>query len=252
MSFADLFSGHAGLYAAARPAYPAALFDWIASVAPRNGRVWDCGCGNGQAAVGLAEHFLEVCASDPSAAQIANMRPHPRVQYSVQPAERVDYAPDSFDAVCVAQALHWFDIEGFYAELRRVLRADGIVVVWGYDWFAVDPAFDAGFQAGFKALTQPYWDPRLALVWNGYRDIPFPFEPIAAPSFAMELDWDFATLMRYVATWSAVQRYLAAHGDAAPARLVAQLAPLWGEPDRVRRVRMPIHLRAGRNAAAIG
>jgi hypothetical protein len=50
----------------------------------------------------------------------------PSVHYSVQPAEATTFASASFDAVCVAQALHWFDIERFYAEVRRVLRPGGI------------------------------------------------------------------------------------------------------------------------------
>ena len=81
--FKDLFSGHAAAYAAARPTYPEALFDWLATLAPRDGTVLDCGCGNGQASTALAERFARVIATDPSSEQIANAVPHARDRKSV-------------------------------------------------------------------------------------------------------------------------------------------------------------------------
>ena len=96
-------------------------------------RVWDCGAGNGQAAIGLAKYFETVEATDASAQQIANGIPHPQVHYSVQPAEQTTYQDASFDAVCVAQALHWFDYSRFYPEVHRVLKPGGAFVAWGYN-----------------------------------------------------------------------------------------------------------------------
>ena len=51
--FAPLADG----YARARPRYPAELFAWLAGLVPRRELAWDCGTGNGQAALGLAKHF---------------------------------------------------------------------------------------------------------------------------------------------------------------------------------------------------
>ena len=67
MTFKDHFSAHAAIYRAARPDYPAALYDFLVEAAPSNERAWDAGCGNGQASVDLAARFREVVASDPSA-----------------------------------------------------------------------------------------------------------------------------------------------------------------------------------------
>lgn len=190
MSFLDLFSGHAGQYATARPRYPAALFDAIAEASPGHDRVWDCACGNGQASIGLARHFAAVEASDASAAQIAQAQPDPRVRYSVRPAECTDFAEASFDAVCVAQALHWFDFAPFFAEVRRVLKPGGVFFAWGYHRFHVTPAFDAAFERSVERLLAPYWAAQNALLWNGYRDVPRPagFEPITLPPLAIEAD----------------------------------------------------------------
>ena len=122
MAFADHFSEKSDLYAAARPTYPGILFRSIAGQSPGRERAWDCATGNGQAAVGLARHFAHVEATDASAEQIANAIAAPNVRYSVQPAESTSFAAASFDAITVAQARHWFDLDRFHAEVRRVLR----------------------------------------------------------------------------------------------------------------------------------
>lgn len=89
MSFLDLFSDKADLYASARPVYPDELFEFVASVAPSTEQAWDCGTGNGQAAVSLARHFKAVAATDPSAQQIANTILSEGVHYSAsQPRAR--------------------------------------------------------------------------------------------------------------------------------------------------------------------
>ena len=41
--------------------------------------------------------------------------------------------PDrSVGLITVAQALHWFDLEKFYAEAVRVLAPQGVLAVWAY------------------------------------------------------------------------------------------------------------------------
>src|SRR5438477_911228 len=88
LSFKDLFSCCAADYARYRPTYPDSLFEFIARSAPGKETVWDCGTGDGQAALGLAEHFQHVIATDASAGQIAKAFPHPAVTYMVSPAEK--------------------------------------------------------------------------------------------------------------------------------------------------------------------
>ena len=72
MPFKDHFSTQAADYAKYRPHYPPALFEYLASIAPAKKVAWDCGTGNGQAALGLALHFEMVIATDPSEKQIRN------------------------------------------------------------------------------------------------------------------------------------------------------------------------------------
>ena len=69
-AFNDNFSKQASIYAQYRPSYPHELFDYLQSLCPEHEMAWDCGTGNGQSAVHLAEFFKKVYASDPSEAQI--------------------------------------------------------------------------------------------------------------------------------------------------------------------------------------
>ena len=128
-TFRDHFSGHAGDYGRYRPHYPDALFAWLAAQVGPDARAWDCATGNGQAAVALAGHLAHVVATDASATQIAAAVPHPRVEYAVRPASASGLPDRSVSLVTVAQALHWFDFDKFWNEVRRVLKPGGTMVV---------------------------------------------------------------------------------------------------------------------------
>src|SRR5437867_12848168 len=113
MTFHDDFSGVANRYADFRPHYPPALFDYLDTLVPRNSLVWDCGCGNGQATLDLAQRFDRVVATDASREQIAAATAHPKVEYRAAPAEQGELPDESVGLITVAQALHWFDLERF-------------------------------------------------------------------------------------------------------------------------------------------
>jgi SAM-dependent methyltransferase len=247
VAFIDHFSRKSEVYAQARPTYPDALFAFIASEARARGTAWDCATGSGQAALGLARHFESVEATDASREQIPHAIAAPRVRYSVQPAETTTFASNAFDAVCVASALHWLDLERFYAEVKRVLKPGGVFAAWGYTRHHVTPEFDAAFDAFFHTPLKPYWPKQNAKLWAGYRDEAFPFAPIEAPPFAIEMRWTLAELIAYAGTWSATQRYLAQAGDMDFLEKAAKaLAPAWGNAGR-RVVTLPLHLRCGRH-----
>src|SRR5258708_3848750 len=108
--FKDHFSGYARGYEAYRPAYPKALIGYLGSIAPGQGRVWDCATGNGQAALMLAEQFASVLATDASRQQVEQARRHDRLQFVVDRAERTPLPTASVDLVTVAQAVHWFNL----------------------------------------------------------------------------------------------------------------------------------------------
>lgn len=208
MKHHELFSEKSNLYAQARPHYPEALYPFLAGLCNEHIRAWDVACGSGQAAVDLAAHFDEIHASDISEQQIEHAHPHPKVQYSVQPAEKTNFPDNYFDIICVAQALHWFDYPRFWPEVKRVLKPNSIFAAWGYSWFSINPAADQAFQENFLAPIKPYWAEQNQLLWDGYRDVPFPFERIEIPQFEMSVEWDFEQLFAYIQTWSAAREYI--------------------------------------------
>src|SRR6266498_4916115 len=116
IDFEDHFSKHSQLYAQHRPQYPEEIYAYLASIAPGNSLAWDCGTGNGQAAIGLAKYFDKVYATDASAEQILRAYPYAKVDYSVEPAEHVSLGASSTDLVTVAVAIHWFNFDEFYRE----------------------------------------------------------------------------------------------------------------------------------------
>jgi SAM-dependent methyltransferase len=245
VGFKDHFSRQAADYARFRPDYPPALADWLATRAPGHALALDLATGNGQAAVDLARHWARVCASDASARQLVHARPHPRVQYLRHAAERLPYRNGRVDLVAAAQAAHWFDFDRFWPEVRRVLRPGGVCALWSYEKFRVDAAVDAIVDAFYADVIGPYWPPERRHVESGYRTLPFPLAEEPAPAFALATDWDLDTVLAYLGTWSAVQRYRDARGaDPLPA-LRQDLVRIW--PDgAARRLAWPIHLRIGR------
>ena len=248
-SFADHFSAVAGDYAAARPEYPQAWFDWIGDVAPARLCAWEAGCGSGQASRGLARVFANVHATDPSAAQVAQARAPGNVRFAVEAGERCSLADASVDAVCVAQALHWFDRGDFFAECARVLKPGGVLVAWGYQDIEVPPALAAA-NATLQDAIRAHWPAERALVDAAYAGFDWPFAPLAPPPFTLQAEWTLPRLLGYFASYSASQRHRAATGTDAVAALAPAFAAAWGDPESTRTLRWPMFAHARRKAAS--
>lgn len=245
--FDDHFSPVAAAYAQFRPRYPGALFDWASAQCARRDRAWDCACGSGQATLALAERFEHVIATDASAAQIDAAPPHPRISWRVAPAERSGIEPASVDLVVVAQALHWFDVEAFYAEARRVARRGAMLVAWCYGLMRFDdPALDAAIRRFYDVELGEHWPAGRRHVDAAYRTLEFPAPEIPAPDFAMHARWSLQQLLGMLESWSAVARYRTARRVDPVSAFARSLASLWGEPDRERAVRWPLTVRVAR------
>lgn len=245
-TFKDYFSSQSSDYRTFRPVYPDALYHYLAGLAPTRDLAWDCATGNGQAAVGLARYFTSVIATDASANQLAQAITAPNIDYREAPAERVPLADASVDLITVAQALHWFDVEAFHREARRVLKDAGVIAVWSYNLLSIAPALDAIMLRLYADTLGPYWPEERRLVENGYRDLPFPFARIEAPAFALKAHWNLRELAGYLMTWSAVQRYNAAHGRNPVEDSLPALAAAWGDAGVAREIVWPLRLLVGR------
>jgi SAM-dependent methyltransferase len=248
MSFKDKdhFSGHADCYEAFRPTYPVDLFEFLASLCPVRELAWDCATGSGQAAVPLAAYFKRVIATDASAKQIEQASGPENVQYSVAAADSGPIETGSADLVTVAQALHWFDLPKFYAEVSRVARAGSVLAVWCYQLHSISPEIDRVVHRLYSDIVGADWPPERRLVEEGYQTLAFPFEELANPPFEMKHSWDLEHLWGYLASWSSTQRYQKRTGQD-PLELIKQeLETAWGNPEEARDVIWPLHLRVGR------
>ncbi len=246
----DYFSAQAERYVAFRPHYPDALFDALCGELPADALVWDCATGNGQAAVMLGRRVAHVIGSDQSAAQLRHARAHAHVSYVQAYAELMPLPARSVDLITVAQALHWFDFERFYAEAARVLKPGGIIAAWTYSFLTVMPLLGDDIERVLRRfyhdVVGPHWPAERRWVDEAYRSIPFPFAAFDIGEFSIELAWDLASVLGYVSSWSATQRYIAATDtDPLPA-LAGELAGVWGDPATVRHVQWPLSIRAGR------
>jgi SAM-dependent methyltransferase len=246
-AFPDHFSSAADRYAIFRPSYPRELFALLADLCPHQAVAWDCATGSGQAASGLTEHFGHVIATDASAQQIEQAKAHPRIEYRVATAEASGLPDQSVDLITVAQALHWFCLEEFYAEARRVLRPGGLLAAWCYAVFSIEGGeVDAAVARFYDGTVGPFWPKERRWVDEGYRSLSFPSPELVLPPMVIAVELDLDAVLGYLGTWSAVQRYREARGSDPLATLAEELRPLWGDSGRRRSVRWPLHLRATR------
>jgi SAM-dependent methyltransferase len=251
MTFKDHFSKQAADYAIFRPSYPPELFDYLGSVAPSHELAWDCGTGNGQAAVGLASVFDRVIATDASKKQISNAQPHEGVEYRVAPAENSGIRSGTLDLIMVAQALHWFDLDRFYGEAQRVLKPDGVLAASAYNLLHIEGPIDDAVNRYYYEVVGPFWPPERKLV-EQFADLPFLFREIDPPKFEMTAHWNLDHLLGYLRTWSSTQRFIAAKGSDPLKQIMDDLRTAWGAPEQTRNIIWPLTLRIGRNPRSGG
>lgn len=217
----ELFGAVADAYARHRLTYPEPFFDTFVARLPRGAasRVWDCGCGSGQASLALAERVSEVIATDASAEQLRAARPHPRLRYHQATAAASGLEGGSIDAVMVAAAIHWFAGEDFDREVRRVCRP-GAVLAWiGYlPMQAGPPDLRRLLHHFHEERLAPWWPHERRWVEASYAGLRFPGLEWPFPGdLWIERRWSLDELLGHLSTWSAVQRAREAGDDPLPA-----------------------------------
>ena len=151
------FESAADRYEAARPSYPAEVFDDLVELArlEPGSRLLEIGCATGKATRPLLERgFSIVCVE--LGAQLAehagrNLAGLP-VELHVAPFEEWEVPPERFELVYAATAWHWLDPAVRYRKAHSLLRPDGHLAFWSAG-HAFPPDFDR-----FFAEIQPIYD----------------------------------------------------------------------------------------------
>lgn len=117
------FAASAESYAKFRVGFPPSFFEKV----PLQGVVLDLGAGTGALAQGYAAQGCVVCAVDVSAEMLA-FASGPLVKL-VARAESCTFAPETFDAIVVGQAWHWFDGELVARNCLQFLKPGGRLVI---------------------------------------------------------------------------------------------------------------------------
>jgi SAM-dependent methyltransferase len=145
----------------------------------------------------------------------------------------------------VAQALHWFDLDRFYAEARRALKPKGILAASAYNLLHVEADIDEVVNRYYYDVVGPFWPAERKLVEH-FASLPFPFREIESPKFEMTAHWNLDHLLGYLQTWSSTQRFIAAKGTDPLNQIRDDLHRLWENSSQTRRVTWPLIVRIGR------
>ncbi|KAG2716176.1 hypothetical protein I3760_03G111700 [Carya illinoinensis] len=256
---AGLFDKQAEVYLDARPTYPGEWYSKLAAITPHHSLAWDVGTGNGQAAIGVAEHYEKVVGTDVSEDQLKLARPHPRIRYLYTPESITDDelvaligGENSVDLVTVAQAVHWFDLPKFYSNVTRLLRKPGgVIAVWGYNQIEVSPIFDP-IMDRFHGTIVSHWHPKIQYVFDGYKTLPFPFESVGLGSEGKPILLDipkklsFEGFLKLLRSWSAVTTAKDQGVDLLSDGVVKEFERAWGGPGLVRSVVYKVFMIAGK------
>lgn len=239
----DLFSAGSQLYQQARPSYPPVILEAILKHVTERQLAWDCAAGSGQFTQLLAPHFEHVVATDLSLAQLQQAPRLENVSYQVQSAEKTSFMANSFDLITVAQAIHWFDFERFYQEVKRCLKVDGVLAVIGYGLVKIaHEPLNRLIQILYGQTLSGYWDIERRYIDEAYRTIPFPFKEIEMQSFQMDYCWSGQQLLNYLNTWSALKHFRQQHSHDPLTDICVFLAS-FHQPIQLS---FPIYLRVGR------
>ncbi len=247
MDYIKHFAQNPDEYLQYRPDYPMALFEYLVGLCEHRQLAWDCGTGSGQAAIALAAYFEEIVASDVNQEPLNIALQKNNLSYHCWPAEETELKEASVDLITVAQALHWFDLDSFYEEARRVAKPHGLIAAWCYTLGSINPDLDKVIQKLYHdILGNAYWPKERRYIDEGYKTIAFPFKKIKTPLFEAQKTFHLPALIGYLHTWSAVKEYQLQNEQDPVELILPELQTAWGDREVPMTMRWPIHLLVGK------
>lgn len=210
-------------YRRARPnVHPAVM----AQVAPRIGRVGralDVGCGTGMSSRALLDLARSVIGVDLSVEMLHWAGSHARVCFAASAAESLPFRSGTFDLISVGMAFHWFDRTRFLEEARRVLRANGWLLIYN-TWFTGQMLENVSFAGWFQKhyLTRYPTPPRHAETVSKVEAEAAGFARVESTGVEQKVSFSRAALVDYLTTQSNIVA-AAEHGRESLADVIAWL-----------------------------
>ncbi|MGI9259554.1 MAG: class I SAM-dependent methyltransferase [Gammaproteobacteria bacterium] len=135
------FGAAAADYGAYRAGFPDTRFNRLCEfdVGVSGQRIVDLGTGTGTLARGFASRGCDVIGIDPDErmlleAKALDAETTAQIEYVQATAEDTGLEASSFDVVTAGQCWHWFDRPAAIAEIQRILKQDGKLVIAHFDW----------------------------------------------------------------------------------------------------------------------
>ncbi|MBL8003926.1 MAG: class I SAM-dependent methyltransferase [Candidatus Kapabacteria bacterium] len=233
------FSLESDQYALYRPTYPNELIELIVSLSPNLFSAWDVACGNGQLTFELSNYFEQVIGTDVSQEQLDNAQKNDNIHYKVESSSLSSLGNSSIDLITVAQAIHWFEFDTFYSEVKRVAKPNAIIAIIGYELLSISKEIDECVFDFYTNKLNDYWDERRRYIDEQYSTIPFPFEEVKIPQYNCKMRWNRDELIVYLSTWSAVKKYNQETGNDAIEIIKPHIYSMW-EENQEKTVTIPI------------
>lgn len=174
-------------YSRHRQGFPAKFFERLKAygVGKPDQAILDLGTGTGRVARGLALTGAKVTGLDPAAelleqAKKLDQEAKVEVNYIHAKAEETGLNEATFDVITAGQCWHWFDEQKAIAEVKRLLKPNGKLVIAHYDWLSLPrsvPVISEVVMKRYAPEMQPgisdgFYTKRAILMQNsGFKDI---------------------------------------------------------------------------------
>ncbi len=244
MEIVKQFGNCAKAYETYRPYYPEELYAWLSSINSDAQLALDCGTGNGQAATALAQHFDQVIAVDVNYNQLKHCRKKDNVTYLCSSAEHLCIADNSIDLIISASAAHWFNLEKFYHESKRLLKPNGNIVLWTYTWPEAEDTDINTTLVDIKNSMANYWPQSSRYHLEKYQNLPFPFQQIGSPCYCLETHWNIEALINFLNTWASIRNYIAEKDAHFLTQTEKVLRACWPSNHKIK-FKFPLYIKAG-------
>ena len=135
----------------------------------------------------------------------------------MSPGETLNVEDSSIDLLTVCQAVHWFDLDTFYKEVKRALKPNGVLALYGYFTPIVknEPEINQLIDQLYQGTLRRYFHPKIKALEESYKNLPFPFLNVTRSyeNHIFEMESDLDHLANWFKTWSGWQEYQKKNGE---------------------------------------